>query len=63
MGGGGGGGGPMGMLNSQSKIQMEPQTGVTFADVSRPLPPMSADGAFRKGAFLPKYTFLGKRAC
>ncbi|KAJ1463468.1 P-loop containing nucleoside triphosphate hydrolase protein [Pelagophyceae sp. CCMP2097] len=32
--GGGGGGGPMGMLNSQSKIQMEPQTGVTFADVA-----------------------------
>merc|ERR1719164_29555 len=27
-------GGPMGMLNSQSKIQMEPQTGVTFDDVA-----------------------------
>ena len=36
MGGGmgGGGGGPMGMLNSQSKIQMEPKTGVTFDDVA-----------------------------
>jgi len=32
--GGGGMGGPMGMLNSQSKIQMEPQTGVTFEDVA-----------------------------
>lgn len=36
MGGMGGGpmGGPMGMLNAQSKIQMEPQTGVTFDDVA-----------------------------
>merc|ERR1719183_1774686 len=34
MGGGGPMGGPMGMLNSQSKIQMEPQTGVTFDDVA-----------------------------
>ena len=33
-GGGGGGGGVMGMLNTQAKIQLEPQTGVTFADVA-----------------------------
>merc|ERR1719421_1567370 len=31
---GGGGGGPMAMLNPQSKIQMEPKTGVTFDDVA-----------------------------
>ncbi|EOD07483.1 ATP-dependent metalloprotease FtsH [Emiliania huxleyi CCMP1516] len=34
MGGMGGGGGPLGMGKSKSKIQMEPQTGVTFADVA-----------------------------
>merc|ERR1719182_733709 len=35
MGGmGGGQGGPMGMLQNQSKIQMEPKTGVTFDDVA-----------------------------
>merc|ERR1719181_960511 len=35
MGGGmGGPGGPMNMLNPQSKIQMEPKTGVTFDDVA-----------------------------
>uniref|UniRef100_A0A7S3NIL2 AAA+ ATPase domain-containing protein n=1 Tax=Aureoumbra lagunensis TaxID=44058 RepID=A0A7S3NIL2_9STRA len=35
MGGPGGGmGGPMGMLQSQSKIQLEPKTGVTFDDVA-----------------------------
>ena len=35
MGGmGGGPGGPMQMLNPQSKIQMEPKTGVTFEDVA-----------------------------
>jgi cell division protease FtsH len=35
MGGGMGGmGGPMGMAKSKSKIQMEPQTGVTFNDVA-----------------------------
>merc|ERR1719248_141175 len=40
MGGMGGGmGGPMGMGQSQSKIQMEPSTGVTFDDVA------GADGA------------------
>ena len=33
-GGMGGPGGPMGMLQPKSKIQMEPQTGVTFADVA-----------------------------
>merc|ERR1719484_96667 len=33
-GGGGGVGGPMGIGKSRSKIQMEPQTGVTFADVA-----------------------------
>merc|ERR1719231_2245009 len=33
-GGGGGMGGPMGIGKSRSKIQMEPQTGVTFADVA-----------------------------
>eukprot|EP00635_Sarcinochrysidales_sp_CCMP3193_P011804 CAMPEP_0118916700 /NCGR_PEP_ID=MMETSP1166-20130328/16640_1 /TAXON_ID=1104430 /ORGANISM="Chrysoreinhardia sp, Strain CCMP3193" /LENGTH=677 /DNA_ID=CAMNT_0006856609 /DNA_START=95 /DNA_END=2128 /DNA_ORIENTATION=+ len=33
-GGGGGGGGVMGMLNTQAKIQLEPQTGVTFDDVA-----------------------------
>jgi len=33
-GGMGGGGGPMGMGKSKSKIQMEPQTGVTFDDVA-----------------------------
>merc|ERR1719161_1612907 len=32
--GGGGPGGPMQMLNPQSKIQMEPKTGVTFEDVA-----------------------------
>merc|ERR1719399_1225187 len=30
----GGGGGPMGIGKAKSKIQMEPQTGVTFADVA-----------------------------
>jgi len=34
MGGMGGPGGPMGMLQSKSKIDMEPQTGVTFEDVA-----------------------------
>jgi len=34
MGGMGGPGGPGGVGKSQSKIQMEPQTGVTFADVA-----------------------------
>merc|ERR1719337_383308 len=34
MGGMGGPGGPMGMLQNKSKIQMEPQTGVTFEDVA-----------------------------
>merc|ERR1719353_796197 len=34
MGGMGGPGGPMGMLQNQSKIQMEPETGVTFEDVA-----------------------------
>merc|ERR1719163_2207520 len=34
MGGGLGGGGPGGVGQSKSKIQMEPQTGVTFADVA-----------------------------
>jgi hypothetical protein len=34
MGGMGGPGGPMGMLQNKSKIQMEPQTGVTFDDVA-----------------------------
>merc|ERR1711990_620405 len=35
MGGGmGGPGGPMGMLQPKSKIEMEPQTGVTFDDVA-----------------------------
>merc|ERR1719482_78074 len=33
-GGMGGPGGPMGMLQNKSKIQMEPQTGVTFEDVA-----------------------------
>merc|ERR1719201_577785 len=32
--GGGGMGGPMGIGKSRSKIQLEPQTGVTFADVA-----------------------------
>merc|ERR1740127_10030 len=32
--GGGGPGGPMGMLQPKSKIEMEPQTGVTFDDVA-----------------------------
>uniref|UniRef100_A0A7S2ND14 AAA+ ATPase domain-containing protein n=1 Tax=Haptolina brevifila TaxID=156173 RepID=A0A7S2ND14_9EUKA len=32
--GGMGGGGPMGMGKSKSKVQMEPQTGVTFDDVA-----------------------------
>merc|ERR1719421_1825379 len=31
---GGGGGGPMAMLNPKSKIEMEPNTGVTFEDVA-----------------------------
>merc|ERR1719238_2558285 len=39
MGGPGGMGGPMAMGQSKSKIQMEPETGVTFADVA------GADGA------------------
>merc|ERR1719158_2772473 len=34
MGGMGGPGGPMGMLQPKSKIEMEPQTGVTFDDVA-----------------------------
>jgi cell division protease FtsH len=34
MGGMGGPGGPMGMLQNKSKIQMEPETGVTFEDVA-----------------------------
>merc|ERR1719183_2843931 len=34
MGGMGGPGGPMGIGKSRSKIQMEPQTGVTFEDVA-----------------------------
>merc|ERR1719484_370754 len=34
MGGMGGGGGPMGIGKARSKIQMEPQTGVTFVDVA-----------------------------
>ena len=34
MGGMGGGGGPLGMGKSKSKIQMEPDTGVTFEDVA-----------------------------
>merc|ERR1712048_1410339 len=34
-----GGSGPMGILRSKSKIQMEPETGVTFEDVA------GADGA------------------
>ncbi|KAJ8603545.1 hypothetical protein CTAYLR_004889 [Chrysophaeum taylorii] len=34
MGGQGPMGGPMGMLNSNAKIQLEPQTGVTFEDVA-----------------------------
>merc|ERR1719451_21065 len=33
-GGMGGPGGPMGMLQNKSKIQMEPETGVTFEDVA-----------------------------
>jgi len=32
--GGGGPGGPMGMLQNQNKIEMEPNTGVTFEDVA-----------------------------
>merc|ERR1719174_3286298 len=34
MGGMGGGGGPLGMGKSKSKIQMDADTGVTFADVA-----------------------------
>merc|ERR1719390_429186 len=34
MGGPGGPGGPMGMLQNQNKIEMEPNTGVTFEDVA-----------------------------